>query len=319
MATASTSETLLARLQPDAQGHPVLLNHVSQSVTAIDDWKSALFGTPFLAAGIYIGWVATNGSPVGKHAPDWVIGIFGAMFFLGGLFFFIHGLLGVARKSAWRREAAQFPGEPWRYDFHWHREGISFSAFNDMLQRLVAALVWNAFLVPFAWIGVHEKGAWPFLAGAGFMGLVGLIFWYRWAAMLFDLLRYGNSFLAYDFFPYSLGGTLRARLRSPHHISAIDELTLTLRCVQEKYVTTGSGQNRSTNVVCYELYKAVATYGRDQIIGLAGNDIPVEFRLPSDQPSTTLAATPPTYWEIEAKGKARGADYEATFLVPVYK
>jgi hypothetical protein len=297
----------------------VLLNHPTQSATAIDGWKSALFGTPFLAAGIFIEWTATNGNPVGKHAPNWVIGAFGAMFFLGGLFFFVHGLLGVAHKSAWRREAAQYPGEPWRYDFHWHRGGISFSAFDDMLKRLLAALGWNAFLVPFAWIGAKEKGAWPFLAGAVIFGLLGLIFWYRWAAMLLDLLRYGNSFLTYDSFPYSLGGALRARLRSPHHVSAIDELTLTLRCVQEKYVTSGSGQNRSTNVVCYELYQDVSTFNRDQLTGLAGNDISMEFRLPSDQPATTLAATPPTYWEIEAKGKARGADYQAFFLVPVYK
>jgi hypothetical protein len=188
-----------------------------------------------------------------------------------------------------------------------------------MLKRLLAALLWNAFLAPFAWIGAHERGAWPFLAAAAVFGLIGLVFWYRWVAMLLDLLRYGNSFLAYDSFPYSLGGTLRARLRSPHHVSAIDELTLTLRCVQEEYVTTGSGQNRSTNVVCYELYRDVSTLNRDQLTGLAGNDISMEFRLPSDQPATTLAATPPTYWEIEAKGKARGADYEATFLVPVYK
>ena len=315
---SSTTETLISRLQPDAQGHSVLLNHRTQSVTAIDGWKSALFGTPFLAAGIFIGWIATNGSSVDKHTPNWIIAAFGVMFFLSGLFLIIHGLLGVARKAAWRREAAQFPGEPWRYDFHWHREGISFSAFDDMLKRLLSALAWTAFLVPFAWIGANEKGAWPFLAGAVIFGLIGLIFWYRWAAMLFDLLRYGNSFLVYDSFPYSRGGTLRARLRSPHHVSAIDELTLTLRCVQEKYVTSGSGQNRSTNVVCYELYGESSTFNRDQLTGLAGNDIPMEFRLPSDQPATTLAATPPTYWEIEAKGKARGADYEATFLVPVY-
>lgn len=315
----STSQALAATFSPDAEGHPILSNHASQSVTAIDGWKSALFGTPFLAVGIFIGWIATNGNPAGKHAPVWVIGAFGAMFFLGGLFFFVHGLLGVARKSAWRREAAKYPGEPWRYDLHWHREGIAFSAFDDMLKRLLSALLWNAFLVPFAWIGAKERGAWPFLFAAGIFGLLGLIFWYRWAARLFDLLRYGNSFLAYDSFPYSLGGTLRARLRSPHHLSAIDELTLTLRCVQEKYVTSGTGQNRSTNVVCYELYQNVSTLNRDQLTGLAGNDIPMEFRLPTDQPATTLAATPPTYWEIEAKGKARGADYEATFLVPVYK
>jgi len=315
----STSQTLVATFGPDAQGHLVLLNHPTQSATAIDGWKSAVFGTPFMAAGLYIGWVATNGSRAGKQVPDWAIGIFAAMFFLGGLFFFVHGLLGVARKAAYQREAAQRPGEPWLYDFHWHREGIAFSAFDDMLKRLMAALVWTVFLIPFGWIGANEKGAWPFLVGAVFFGLLGLIFWYRWAAMLLDLLRYGNSYLTYDSFPYSLGGALRARLRSPHHVSAIDELTLTLRCVQEKYITTGSGQNRSTNVVCYELYKEVSTFNRDRLTGLAGNDISMEFRLPTDQPSTALVATPPTYWEIEAKGKARGADYQAFFLVPVYK
>jgi hypothetical protein len=315
----STSETLVARFSPDVQGHAVLLNHRTQSVTAIDGWKSALFGVPFLAAGIFIGWAATNGSTAGKHAPDWVIGAFGAMFFLGGFFFFVHGLHGVLRKAAYRREASQRPSEPWLYDFHWRREGIAFSAFDDMLNRLLAALLWTAFLVPFGWIGANEKGAWPFLVGAVIFGLIGLIFWYRWAAMLLDLLRYGNSFLSYESFPYSLGGTLRARLRSPRHVSAIDELTLTLRCVQEKYVTTGNGENRSTSVACYELYNDVITYGHDRLTGFAAGDIPIEFPLPPDQPTTTLAATPPTYWEIEAKGKARGAGYEAVFLVPVYK
>jgi hypothetical protein len=316
---APTSQTLLARLQPDAQGHSVLLNHPSQSVTAIDGWKSALFGTPFLVAGIFIGRVATNGSTVGKHAPDWLIGAVGAMFFFAGLFLFIHGVHGMVRKAAYEREASQRPGEPWLYDFHWHREGMAFAAFDDMLKRLLAALIWTAFLIPFGWIGANEKGAWPFLAGAAILGLFGLIFWYRWAAMLLDLFRYGNSFLTYESFPYSLGDTLRARLRSPHHVSTIDELTLTLRCVQEKYVTTGTGQNRSTNVVCYELYSDVITYDHERLTGFASGDIPIEFRVPSDQPATTLVATPPTYWEIEAKGKARGADYEAIFLVPVYK
>ncbi len=316
---ATTTEILNARFRSDTQGHPVLQNHRTQSATAIDGWKSAVFGIPFMAVGTFAGWVATNHNPAGKHSPNWMIGVIAGMFFFGGLFFFVHGLHGVARKAAYRREAAQFPSESWRYDFHWRREGIAFSAFDDMLKRLLAAMVWTAFLVPFAWVGTNVRGAWPFLVAVGIFGLLGLIFWFRWAAMLLDLLRYGNSFLAYESFPYSLGGTLRARLRSPHHVSAIDELTLTLRCVQEEYVTTGTGENRTTNVVCYELYKDVATYDRDRLTGLAGNDIPVEFHLPADQPTTALVATPPIYWEIEAKGKARGVGYEAVFLVPVYK
>lgn len=315
----SKPSTLVAAFNADAQGYAVLSNHRTQSATAIDGWKSAIFGIPFMAVGIFIGWMGTNGSRTGKHAPVWMIGIFAGMFFLGGFFFFLHGLLGVARKAAWKHESAKYPSEPWRCDFHWRREGIAFSAFDDMLKRLLNALIWTGFLLPFGWIGATEKHARVFLYGAGFFGLAGLIFWYRWAEMLLDFLRYGNSFLSYDSFPYFLGSTLRARLRCPRHVSAIDELTLTLRCVQEEYVTTGSGSSRTRNVVCYELYKVVLEYDRERLAGFASGDIPIEFQLPSNQPPTTLIATPPVYWEIEGKGKARGVDYEAVFLVPVYK
>lgn len=320
MATTTDLHTLAATkfgLQQPG-GPPALLNHPTQSATAIDGWKSALFGVPFIAVGVFTGLVALDRVDARKHAPDWVIGIIAGAFFFGGLFFFVHGLRGVARKVAWQREAARFPSEPWLYDFHWHREGIAYSAFDEMVKRLLGALVWNAFVLLFAWIGM--QGPWPFLVGAAFFGLLGLIFWYRWATMLLDLLRYGSSYLSYEGFPYSLGGPLRAQLRTPHHVSAIDELTLTLRCVEEKYVTTRGADNRSqTQVVCYELYRDVATLDRARLTSLASGPIPVEFRVPSGQPATNLAATPPTYWEIEAKGKARGANYQAYFLVPIYK
>jgi hypothetical protein len=297
----------------------VLANHPTQSATTIHGWASALFGVPFMAAGFFIAMVALDRINARKHAPDWVIGVIAGMFFFGGVFFFVHGIVGVARKAAWRRETAARPHEPWLYDHHWRRQGIAFSAFDDMVKRLLAAIVWNAFLLPFAWVGLTQRGAWPFLVAVGIFGLLGLIFWYRWAQMLFDFLRYGSSFLTYDEFPYALGGKLSARLRIRRDVAAIDELTLTLRCIEEKYVTTGTGQNRTSQVVCYGLYAESVTLGRERLNGLLAGEVPVEFRLPSDQPATALIATPPTYWEIEAKGKSRGADYQAYFLVPVYK
>ena len=300
---------------------PVLLNHPTQSAAPIDGWKSLLFGLPFLLVGLFIESAAFDLIPAhGKHAPTWMLSLIGLFFFSGGLFLVMHGVLGLIRRAAHNRELAQFPGQPWYADYHWHREGIAFSAFHAMLSRLLAAMVWSAFLVPFFWIGLHERGmARVFLFGAILFGLIGLVFWYRWAQMLADLLRYGNSFLNYDQFPYFLGGTLRARLRAPHHVTDLDELTFTLRCVQEKYVTSGSGNNRQTKVVCYELYKDAHTLTRDQITGLAGGDISIEFPLPPDQRATTLCYNPPTYWEIEARGHAHSVAYEAYFLVPVYK
>ena len=305
-------------------GHAVLENHRTQSAVAINGWRSVLFGSPFLAAGIFIEFVALNVVSAKKTAPDWLIGIIGGMFFLAGAFLVVHGLRDLMRKAIWRREAAAHPGEPWVYDYHWHREGISFSAFGDMLQRLVGALIWSVFLVPFAWVAnTVRSGGWPFIIGIAFFGfflaLGGLIFWYRWATMFLDFLRYGNSYLYYGTFPFTLGGQLRTRLHPPRNLAALEELTATLRCVQEMYITSGSSDNRSTKVVCYELYKDVLTLGRDRLIGLAGNDIPFEFPLPADGLPTTLASTPPVYWEIEVNGKARGVDYESCFLVPVYR
>lgn len=298
---------------------PALPNHPAQSVTTVDGSSAALFGLPFLTAGVFIGLAAFHVIQAPKNAPLWLIVLIGAMFFSAGLFLFVHGVRGMIRKAIYNRKAAETPGLPWLFDYQWRQEGIHFSAFDAMLNRLLGALVWNAFLIPFFWIGYTKRGAWPFLVVSGLFALLGLFFWVRWAQMLADLLRYENSFLAYDEFPYFLGGTLRARLRAPRRLAVIDSLTLTLRCVQERYVTTGYGSNRTTRVVCYELYKDVLTLDPVRLANFVGAAIPMEFRLPPDKLPTTLAATPPTYWQIEARGQARGADYEAYFLVPVYK
>src|ERR1022692_750860 len=155
----STANTFVAALTPDAQGHPALANHRAQSATAINAWSSVLFGLPFAAAGVSIGLVALDIiSSARKNAPDWVIGIFACMFFLAGMFLIVHGVHDVVRKAAYQRGAGQRPGEPWLYDFHWRREGISFSATDDMVKGLIAAVIWNAFLIPFGWVGLRAGG-----------------------------------------------------------------------------------------------------------------------------------------------------------------
>ena len=317
--TTNTSPRLQQILGSGPGLPPALPNYPAQSVTTVDGGAAALFGLPFLAGGVFLGLMAFNVIQTHRHGPAWMIVLIGAMFFSAGLFLSLHGVHGMIRKSVYRRKAAETPGEPWLFDFHWRQEGIKFSAFNAMVGRLVGALVWNLFLMPFFWIGYTQRGAWLFFAVASLFALLGIFFWVRWAQMLADLIRYGNSFLGYDEFPYFLGGTMRARLRAPRHLGLIDSLTLTLRCVQERYITTGSGSNRSSRVVCYELYKDVVTLDQQRLSNYVGVEIPVEFRLPEDKLPTTLAATPPTYWQIEVRGEARAADYEAYFLIPVYK
>lgn len=315
---ADATQKMLVGVPPGSSDR-VLVNHPTQSATAIDGWKSFFFGLPFFAAGIWIGAVSLGFLNTRKNVPNWVIGIFGLFFLAAGAFLVIHGLIGVVRKSAYDREAKQTPGQLWLCDHHWRREGFTFSAFNAMLQRLFAALIWTGFLVPFFWIGVTQRGAWFFALIAGLLGLLGLVFWARWLQMLSELLRYGNTFLAYNNFPFFLGSTLSARLFAPNHLADFDQLTLTLRCVREQYITSGTGSNRKTEVVCFELYSDSKTLSRAQLAAYSGREIPVEFTLPQSQPTTSLASAPPTYWEIEANAKSTRAPFEAFFLVPVYK
>lgn len=318
--TTETTSTIEQRMLGSGPGlPPALPNYPAQSATTIDGVSAALFGLPFMVAGVFIGLAAFNVIQTRNHAPLWLIAILGAMFFSAGFFLFAHGIRGLIGKAIYTRKAAETPGQAWLFDFHWRPEGINFSAFNAMLGRLLGALVWNTFLVPFFWVGYTQRGAWIFFVFASLFALIGLVFWVRWAQMLGDLLRYGNSFLAYDEFPYFLGGSVRARLRAPRHLASVNSLSFTLRCVQERYITTGTGNNRRSQVVCYELYKDAVIFDRDRLANFVGAEIPVEFRLPADKLPTSLADTPPTYWQIEANGEARGANYQAYFLVPVYK
>src|SRR5580700_3494729 len=319
--TPGSTRGIQAITQDMAQGPlggAVLVNHPAQSATTVDGWRSIFFGLPFALIGLFIEAVALGViANHGKHAPNWVIGVVGSFFFLGGAALISHGVRGVVRKAEYRRELEQHSGQVWYADYHWHPKGFRFSAFKTMMGRLLAAMAWSGFLVPFFWVGL--KASVIFLVFASIFALLGLVFWFRWAQMLAELVRYGNSFLHYEQFPFYLGSRLNARLTVPAHVSDLDQLTLTLRCVVERYITSGSGNSRTNSVVCYELYKSQTTLSHEQLGGFAGGDIPVSFTVPADQPTTTLIATPPTYWEIEARGTSAKVNYEAYFLVPVYK
>src|SRR5258708_19486749 len=110
----TTTSLLEQRLNSDTGLHqaPILENHPTQSATAIDGWRSAVFGVPFLAAGVWTTLAALGFVSGRKHAPDWVIGMFGAMFFFGGLFFLIHGLLGAVRKAQYLPHSPPPPPHP---------------------------------------------------------------------------------------------------------------------------------------------------------------------------------------------------------------
>ncbi|MGH9716106.1 MAG: hypothetical protein ACRD4R_05165 [Candidatus Acidiferrales bacterium] len=313
--------TPLSEARPEisaAPGFPILRNHRTHNTVPINGWKSVLLGLPFVATGTLLGLVALDRIPARKHAPGWLIGAAAGLFVAGGSVFLVHGLCGLYRRAGYWRKTAVRPDEPWLADYPWRREGIGFSEVDEMLRRLLAALGWTVILSLLAWVGMRQPDGWPIWAALCLFSLCCLMLWSRWAASVFELGRYGDTYLHFGEFPFRLGAKLRARLRAPRHMAAIEQLTITLRCVQEHHSTEGDGTSRTMIVVCYEMYKDAIQLNADRLAGLGGSDVPIEFCLPKRQAATNLSATAPTYWEIEVNGKARGADYAAVFLVPVY-
>src|SRR5437899_12935269 len=95
---ATPSQTLLVGV-PANSSERVLVNHPTQSATAIDGWKSVLFGLPFFAAGIFIAAVALDYVGGQNHPPDWLIGLSGVLCFPAGACLLIHGLRVIIRKA----------------------------------------------------------------------------------------------------------------------------------------------------------------------------------------------------------------------------
>ena len=144
------------------------------------------------------------------------------------------------------------------------------------------------------------------------VGLAWLLF--RAVRLVLIRRRYGRSWLRFARFPFRAGDRVELSLDSFGALSLVPSLQATLRCVQERYETRGTGKNRSTQVVCYALWSASVTVEKDR-----KGFFDFTFDIPAGAPSTALRERPARYWELVlSSGDVPGVDYEARFLGPVY-
>jgi hypothetical protein len=329
---ASVQQTLrdlgaqLAEGQPSASVK-TLPDHPGRT-TAIRGFSAVAYGLPSIVAGLFAGWSSWNwhltgsADTIGNIKFSFLLLLTGT-FFLGGSYFSVHGVQDILALARKRRFSVEQPGKPWLGDYPWRPEGFKFSALRETTKPLTAALIGSALVAPFIWVALGNPFAWAFDLFVGILALLPGLTWWRWFAMLRRASRFGSSFLTYDTFPFFVGNTLRARLQVRRNLESIQSLTLTLRCVQEKYVTTGGskrwGVSRgTTSTVSYELFSEVLVLDRSKIMNLQSGGIPLQFSIPANAPPSRLSDRPPVYWEIEARGETQGTAYQALLLVPVY-
>ena len=133
-------------------------------------------------------------------------------------------------------------------------------------------------------------------------------------------LRFGTGRAYYREFPYFLGDRMRATVELPTDVRALDRLEITLRAVREEYEVTGTGDNRTERVVCYQTYGETRVFETPEDLQPTGGGrhLAVDFDLPADGEPTSLHSRPARFWELEIKGERRGLDLHSVFMLPVY-
>ncbi len=297
-----------------------LNNRQPVSRTTIHGWPSFFFGLPFAGMGTFIllmGLGKIEVDPGKVHAPMWIIALFGLLFVLAGLSFIWHGLGGVRRKAKIKIVKTTRASSPWLWDYEWQALGISDNKLKKVMHGLIMLIVVGAFLAPFHWWAfVSDEGSIMVKAMVVFFDLVfGLGGGYYFLNNLALFLKYGNSRLRFSSFPFLLGDTLSVVLVGLP--SEINQLQLDLRFIEEQYETRGSGRNKESRVVCYQLYHEERILKGREVA--SSGKLSLEWGLPNEPEMTsTLSQRPARFWELEVKADTPGVDYHSRFLLPVY-
>ena len=287
----------------------------ARSAFAMSGMPAALFGGLFVGAGVAIATRAYVGGMAGMHAPRAIVALSGAIFAVAGLHIAINGLADLRRKRVAADRAATMPGQPWFWDYAWRAEGIGNDTTREIAKALGFAAFIAVFLTPFHWIAFFAPdGPKLFAVGALLFDLIIVGLLVRAARLVLMRRRYGASWLRFARFPFHPGEKVEVSLDGYGGLSAMTHLTGTLRCVQERYETRGTGKNRTTKVICYALWSATVVAERDRNGGFE-----FAFDVPAGVPSTVLSERPARYWELAVSSDdVPGVDYVASFLVPVY-
>ena len=250
-----------------------------------------------------------------------------------GLAMLVHGMRGLRRASVVAHRRAASAHQPWRWDYEWDERG---ARDDDSMRRarqfIVAGIGTFGIGAPIHWITLEEIGrraaqidvaqiiiVWlPLGLGILLLDLIAMLMLAKGGKLILRRLKYGPGMATFARFPFRVGEPLELHVQAPRSLPQHAVVTATLRCIQERYVTTETRRGETqTNIQCFELYRD-STPADHVATGAGTRTLRVRFDLPRDGPVTDLTSRPCRYWEIDVEASTDGLDYAARFLVPVY-
>jgi hypothetical protein len=208
--------------------------------------------------------------------------------------------------------------KPWLKREEWAAGRITSGTRKGVLLLWTFTFFWNAISAPVVFIGLPtelHKGNYAILIALLFpiVGLGMIIFaakttraWKRFGQTVFEMAA----------IPGATGGTLEGEIQVKTKLQPRHGLHLRLSCLRQ--TTTGSGKNRnSSEKILWQDEKWLRADLPQTDLNATG--IPVYFKLPADQPESTVAFGDGIHWRLEAAATLRGPNFHAAFDVPIFK
>jgi hypothetical protein len=128
-------------------------------------------------------------------------------------------------------------------------------------------------------------------------------------------VKFGRSVFEMETIPGAVGGWLAGTIRVPVKLDAEKGMRLELECTSSTQVRTIDGKlsNRTAT-----LRSMKQTLSRDLPVENGCTCIPVAFRIPARERATAKQRYETITWKLHARASQPGADYDASFIVPVY-
>ncbi|HUL72224.1 MAG TPA: hypothetical protein VLT86_03935 [Vicinamibacterales bacterium] len=279
-----------------------------------------VFGLAFVGAGTGITLIGARAIEVRAssiHAPLWVLIALGVTQASAGLL--VWGM-------AWRQFAADrrriaaasaHPEEPALADYPWDPSGFDVPRWHGVARFVGGAAFFTTFISVFNyWAFATESPVMVKLVTSLF-DLVTLVVWWQAAIHVGRALKFQGTRITYDRFPYRRSMPVVIHWQPAAGIRGAHRGSFTLRCVEEAYEQSGSGNNRQRALVHDQLWAQVLGFDAAHEFD-PGEDVALSYTLPADAQPTSFAGSTPRFWELEVKLDRPGLDFVETYLVPVY-
>jgi len=287
--------------------------------TGMSTFAMFFFGTPFVGVGAFVALFELKIISVrsSTQAPAFVLIAFGLVFGLAGLLIWIMAWRQYQSNRRRVQAGERHVSEPALADYPWDPHGFRSSCWVKVTKAAVGAGFLTLFLSIFNWWAWIVPGPWMVKIIVSLFDL--LLAYVYWQTLLTfsRAARFGSSRIEFVRFPCRVTDPVEVRWLTPPGINRANKGSFTLRCVKEFYETTGTGENRTRNVVHEEQWNGTWSFGKPENFP-RGKSIELKFEPAVNLPATCLSGPGTVFWEFEVNLSLPGPDFKETYLVPVY-